>query len=75
MMVAGGQAVPIDADLDSAWPSEMKRLEPGIEKIAVPRQSGGRPGQNPAHVIADKGSDSSPLGQRLLEGGIELICL
>jgi hypothetical protein len=54
---------------------KMKRVEPGIEKIAVPRKSGSRSRQNPVRIIADKGSDSNSLGQRLLEGGIELICL
>ena len=53
----------------------MKRVEPGIEKIAVPRKSGSRSRQNPVRIIADKGSDNNSLGQRLLEGGIELICL
>jgi len=38
MVVVDGQAVPIGADLDSAWPSEIKLLEPTIEKIAVPRK-------------------------------------
>jgi len=35
---------------------------------------GGRPRQNPVRIIADKGPDSDPLGQRRLKGGIELIC-
>ena len=74
MVVVDGQAVPIGADLDSAWPSEIKRLQPTIEKIAVPRKGGGRPRQNPVRIIADKGYDSDPLGQRRLKGGIELIC-
>ena len=39
MVVVDGQGVLIDADLDSAWPSEIKLLEPTIEKIAVPRKS------------------------------------
>ena len=69
-----GQGVPIGADLDSAWPSEIKLLEPTIEKIAVLRKSGGRPRQNPVRIIADKGYDSDPFGERLLKGGIELIC-
>ena len=38
MVVVDGQGVPIGADLDSAWPSEIKLLEPTIEKIAVPRK-------------------------------------
>ena len=74
MVVVDGQGVPIGADLDSAWPSEIKLLEPTIEKIAVPRKGGGRPRQNPVRIIADKGYDSDPLRERLLKGGIELIC-
>ena len=58
----------------AAWPSEIKLLEPTIEKIAVLRKSRGRPRQNPVRIIADKGYDSDPLGERLLKGGIELIC-
>ena len=38
MVVVDGQGVPIGADLDSAWPSEIKRLERTIEKITVPRK-------------------------------------
>ncbi len=74
MVVVDGQAVPIGAHLDSASASEIKLLEATIEKIARPRKGGGRPRQNPVRIIADKGSDSDPLGQRRLKGGIELIC-
>ena len=74
IVVVDGQGVPIGADLDSAWPSEIKRLEPTMEKIAVPRKGGGRPRKNPVRIMADKGYDSDPLGERLLKGGIELIC-
>ena len=74
MVVVDGQGVPIGADLDSAWPSEIKLLEPTIEKTAVLRKSRGRPRQNPVRIIADKGYDSDLLGERLLKGGIELIC-
>ena len=43
VMIIDGQAVPIGADLDSASESEIKikRLQPTIEKIAVPRKGGG----------------------------------
>ena len=74
MVVVDGQGVPIGAHLDSASPSEIKLLEPTIEKIAVLRKSRGRPRQNPVRIIADKGYDSDLLGERLLKGGIELIC-
>ena len=74
MMVVDGQGGPIAAHLDTAWPSEIKLLEPTIEKIAVPRKGRGRPRQNPVHIIADKGYDSDPLRERLLKRGIELIC-
>ena len=66
MVVVDGQGVPIAAHLDTAWPSEIKLLEPTIEKIAVPRKSRGRPRQNPVRIIADKGYDSDPFGERLL---------
>ena len=75
MVVVDGQGVPIGAHLDSASPSEIKLLEPTIEKIAVPRKSRGRPRQNPVRIIADMGDDSDLLGERLLKRGIELICL
>ena len=74
MVVVDGQAVPIGADLDSASASEIKRLQPTIEKIGVPRKGGGRPQQNPVRIVTDKGYDSDPLGQRRLKGDIELIC-
>ena len=72
--MVGGQGVPISADLDSAWPSQIKLLEPTIEKIAGSRKGRGRPRKNPVPIIADKGYDSDPLGERLLKDGIELIC-
>ncbi|MAE18061.1 hypothetical protein CMK12_03815 [Candidatus Poribacteria bacterium] len=72
MVVVDGQAAPIGAAPDSASASEIKRLQPTLEKIAVPRQGGGRPRQNPVRIITDKGYDSDPLGQRRLKGGIEL---
>jgi len=75
MAVVDGQGAPIGVDLDSASASEIKLLEATIEKIAVPRKGGGWPRQNPVRIIADEGSDSDPLGQRLLKGSIELICL
>ena len=62
MMVVDGQGIPIGSDLDSAWPSDIKRLEPTIEKISVPRRGDGRPWKNPARITADKGCDSDPLG-------------
>jgi len=43
MMMVDGQAVPIGANLDLASESEIKikRLQPTIEKITVPRKGGG----------------------------------
>ena len=55
MVVVDGAGVPISADLNSASPSEIKRLEPTIEKISVPRKGGGQPQKNPVRIIADKG--------------------
>jgi transposase len=74
MVVVDGCGVPIGAHLDSASPSEMKLLEPTIEKIAVPRQERGRPRKNPKRIIADRSYDSDPLRKRVAERGIELIC-
>jgi transposase len=74
MVVVDGQGIPLGAHLDSASPSEMKLLEPTIEKIAVPRNGRGRPRKNPVRIIADKGYDSDPLRERLAKRGIDLIC-
>ena len=74
MVVVDGQGVPLGAHLDSASPSEMKLLEPTIEKIAVPRNGRGRPRKNPVRIVADKGYDSDPLRERLAKRGIDLIC-
>ena len=38
MVLVDGQGIPIGTDLDSAWLSEIKLLEPTIEKISVPRK-------------------------------------
>jgi transposase len=74
MVVVDGQGVPLGAHLDSASPSEIKRLEPTIEKIAVPRNKPGRPRKNPVRIVADKGYDSDPLRERLGKRGIDFIC-
>jgi hypothetical protein len=74
MVVVDGCGVPIGAYLDSASPSEMKLLEPTIDKIAVPRTGRGRPRKKPKRIVADRGYDSDPLRKRLAERGIELIC-
>ncbi|AQT69604.1 Transposase [Anaerohalosphaera lusitana] len=74
MVVVDGQGVPLGAHLDSASPSEIKLLEPTIEKIAVPRRGRGRPRKNPTRIVADKGYDSDPLRERLARRNIELIC-
>jgi len=70
MVVVDGQAVPIGADLDSASASKIKLLETTIEKIALLRQSGGWPRQNPVRIVADKGTTVIPSAK----GGIDLIC-
>ena len=74
MVVVDGKGIPLGAHLDSASPSEMKLLEPTIEKIAIPRRGRGRPRKNPSRIVADKGYDSDPLRERLAIRGIDLIC-
>ena len=74
MVVVDGKGIPLGAHLDSASPSEMKLLEPTIEKIAIPRKGRGRPRKNPSRIVADKGYDSDPLRERLAIRGIDLIC-
>ena len=74
MVVVDGEGVPIGAHLDSASPSEIKLLEPTIDKIAVPRKGRGRPRKNPRRIVADRGYDSDLLRERLAKRGIDLIC-
>ena len=74
MVVVDGQGIPIGPDLDSASASEIKRQQPTIEKIAMPRKGAGRSRQNPVRIIANKGYGSDLLRQSRLKGGIELIC-
>jgi transposase len=74
MVVVDGQGVPLGNHLDSASPSEVRRIEKTIDPIAVPRKGRGRPRKNPQRIIADKGYDSDPLRERLARRGIELIC-
>jgi len=59
------------ADGSLAW---AKKGAHSLERPKAGRMDGGRPRQNPVRIIADKGYDSDPLGQRRLKGGIELIC-
>jgi len=57
--------VVVDGQAEALSVSEIKRLQPTIETIGVPRKGGGQPRQK---------SCSDPLGQRRLKGDIELIC-
>jgi transposase len=73
MVVVDGQGVPLGNLLESASPAEVKRLEPTLDTMAVPRHDPGRPRKRPARVIDDKAWDSDPLRKRLARRGIDLI--
>jgi transposase len=74
MVVVDGQGIPLGNLLDSASQAEVTLLEPTLEMVPVPRNSPGRPRQNPMRVTYDKVCDSDPLRKRLAQRGIKLIC-
>jgi transposase len=74
MVVVDGQGIPLGKQLYSASPNEVRLAEETLASIRVSRrQRGGRPGQKPQRVIADRAYDSDPLRERLAARGIELV--
>jgi len=73
MVVVDGQGIPGGIHVTSASPSEVTLVEPTLKTIQVPRAGRGRPRQNPARPIGDRGYDSDPLRERLARRGITLI--
>lgn len=59
---------PLAVHLDSANRSEVKLIEPTLDKLQIPDKV-------PEHLIYDRAADSDPLRRRLQdERGIELVC-
>ena len=74
MVVVDGAGLPLGDYFHSASPSEVRRAEATLATIRVGRRHRpGRPRQEPARIIADRGYDSDPLRQQLARRGIELI--
>ncbi len=67
MVVADGTGVPVACTIASASPSEVTLVEEALE--TVPRQEA-----TVTPLIADRGYDSDPLRERLMEQGWDLIC-
>ena len=74
MVVVDGQGLPVGNLVASASPAAVKRLEPTLETVAVPRNGPGRPRKRPERVMYEKACDSEPLRQRLARRGLELSC-
>jgi len=73
VVVVDGSGVPIGAQLASAQISEYRLAESTLNTVRVPRAGRGRPRSQLHRVIADRGYDSDPLRQRMMERGTELI--
>lgn len=73
MVLADGVGTPLGAYLDAASPSEVKLLGKTLKTVSVRRLGPGRPRTRPKRLIADRGYDSDPLRERLLERGIRPI--
>jgi len=73
VVVVDGSGVPIGAQLASAQISEYRLAESTLNTVRVPRPGRGRPRSRLNRVIADRGYDSDPLRQRMMERGTELI--
>jgi len=68
MVVVDGAGVPLGNYLESASPSEVKLIEPLLERVVL------GPGKM-RRLIYDRGADSDPLRRRLRETrDLELIC-
>jgi transposase len=64
MVVADGQGIPLAIRAESATPAEVTLLEATLDQV---------PGE-PKRLVADRGYDSDPLRERMIERGTELIC-
>lgn len=69
MVVVDGEGLPLGVHLCSASPNEVTLIEPVLDAIALPQGQ-----RRVRRLIYDKAADSDPLRQRLLTGGIQLIC-
>lgn len=66
MLLVDGEGIPLAADICSASPAEVTRIEPLLEKQLLP--------ETPDRLIYDMAADSDPLRERLNARQIELIC-
>jgi transposase len=74
MVVVDGQGVPVGNLLASVSPTDITRLEPTLETVAVPRDGPGHLRKNPQRAIDEKACALDPLRKRLARRGIELLC-
>ena len=73
MVVVDGEGIPLACHLTSASPSEVKLLEPTLDKLPDLKTKEDE-SSRPKRLILDRGYDSDPLRARLTERGIEVIC-
>lgn len=66
MILTDGHGTPLAADVASASPAEVTRIEPLLGKRVLRRK--------PKRLIYDKAADSDRLRKRLAKRGIERIC-
>jgi len=66
MILTDGHGTPLAADVASASPAEVTRIEPLLGKRVLRRK--------PKRLIYDKAADSDRLRKRLAKRGVELIC-
>tara|TARA_Y100000310_G_scaffold111163_1_gene109564 strand:+ start:559 stop:1032 length:474 start_codon:yes stop_codon:yes gene_type:complete len=70
MVLADGSGTPLGAYLDAASPAEVKLLGKTLDTVSVRRLGPRRPRTRPERLIADRGYDSDPLREGLLDRGI-----
>lgn len=74
LVLVDGAGTPLGTYLDSASPSEVKRLAQGLNSVAVKRvHRASRPQRKPKRLVLDRGYDSNPLRQQPAQQGIEPI--
>ena len=72
MVLVDGRGTPLGLHVDSASPAEVKLLVPTLETVRVgSAHQPGRPRKTPERLIADRGYDSNPARETLVNRGIE----
>lgn len=72
MVLVDGRGTPLGLHVDSASPAEVTLLAPTLETVHVGlAHQPGRPRKTPERLVADRGYDSNPARETLVDRGIK----